>query len=185
MDLLFVSLWLFLPAGLANVTPIFAARIPGLQRFDLPVDLGRSVDNIRLLGPNKTWRGLIAGVAVASFVFWLQQLAVANSAALAAAVNSTSEPTLLPYWLLGPLLAIGALVGDLVKSFIKRRSGIAPGRPWFPYDQVDSILGAIALSLLVIRLPLATYAISLLLWTAIQMASQYIGYWLRIKERPI
>lgn len=185
MSLLFASLWLFIPAGIANVTPIFAARVPGLQKFDLPVDLGRSAGGTRLLGSNKTWRGLIVGVAAASLVFWLQHLAVASWAPLANIVDNHGMPTLLPYWLLGPLLGLGALLGDIVESFFKRRSRIPPGHPWFPYDQVDFILGAATLSVLVIMLPVAIYAVGLLLWTAIQTVAQYIGFWLGIKERPI
>ena len=35
--------------------------------------------------------------------------------------------------------------GDAVKSSFKRRVGIAPGQPWFPADQLDFIVGAMAL----------------------------------------
>jgi CDP-2,3-bis-(O-geranylgeranyl)-sn-glycerol synthase len=37
---------------------------------------------------------------------------------------------------------IGAMSGDAVKSFFKRRVGIAAGRPWVPADQLDFIVGA-------------------------------------------
>ena len=47
--------------------------------------------------------------------------------------------------LLGALMGGGALIGDLVKSFIKRRLNQPPGKPWFPWDQLDWIAGVIAL----------------------------------------
>ena len=36
-DILFV-LWFFLPAGLANMAPIFAARLPYLRKLSFPLD---------------------------------------------------------------------------------------------------------------------------------------------------
>jgi hypothetical protein len=34
-------------------------------------------------------------------------------------------------------------VCDSVKSFVKRRVGIAPGAPWIPFDQLDFVIGAL------------------------------------------
>ncbi|HEX5285728.1 MAG TPA: CDP-archaeol synthase, partial [Polaromonas sp.] len=40
--------------------------------------------------------------------------------------------------------------GDSLKSFFKRRLGIAPGQRWIPFDQLDFILGGlVALSFFV------------------------------------
>lgn len=180
-----LALWFFLPAGVANVTPIFAAFIPGLRRLRAPLDFGLKFNGEPLLGPNKTWRGLIIGVALGSLTFWLQQQAVQHYAFFADIVRDVWTPTLLPLWTLGPLLGLGALGGDAIESFLKRRSRIAPGQPWVPYDQFDSTLGAIALSALVIVPPLAVYAAGLVLWAGIQTAAQYLGFWAGIKERPI
>lgn len=180
-----LAVWFFIPAGVANVTPIFAALIPGLKRLNAPLDFGLRIGDAPLLGSNKTWRGVITGVAAGSLTFWLQQQAVQHNSFLAAVVKDAWTPTLLPLWLLGPMLSLGALAGDAVESFLKRRNHIAPGQPWFPYDQIDFTLGAIALSALVIMPPLTVYAVGLVLWAAIQTAAQYAGYWLGIKERPI
>jgi CDP-2,3-bis-(O-geranylgeranyl)-sn-glycerol synthase len=46
---------------------------------------------------------------------------------------------------LGLRFGLGAMGGDCVKSFFKRRVGIAPGRPWMPFDQLDFVLGALIL----------------------------------------
>ena len=47
----------------------------------------------------------------------------------------------LPTLIVGPLFAIGALGGDALKSFFKRQVGIRPGGTWFPFDQIDYIIG--------------------------------------------
>ncbi|MBI3028400.1 MAG: CDP-archaeol synthase [Candidatus Rokubacteria bacterium] len=40
----------------------------------------------------------------------------------------------------------GALAGDLGKSFFKRRLDIASGKPLFPFDQLDFVVGALAVA---------------------------------------
>jgi CDP-2,3-bis-(O-geranylgeranyl)-sn-glycerol synthase len=37
------------------------------------------------------------------------------------------------------------MAGDSLKSFVKRRMGIPPGRPWVPMDQLDFIIGSLVL----------------------------------------
>lgn len=39
-------------------------------------------------------------------------------------------------------MALGTGVGDAVKSFFKRRVGIAPGASWPVFDQLDFFAGA-------------------------------------------
>jgi CDP-2,3-bis-(O-geranylgeranyl)-sn-glycerol synthase len=46
---------------------------------------------------------------------------------------------------LGLALGIGALGGDALKSLVKRARGIAPGKSWVPFDQLDFAVGALAL----------------------------------------
>ena len=180
-----LAIWFFLPAGVANAAPILAARLPLLRRLNSPMDFGLSWKGARLLGSHKTWRGFIIGVLLATVTFWFEQRLVVQNAFFAYIANDTWTLTLLPVWALGPLLGLGALLGVAVKSFFKRRSGVAPGESWFPYDQIDFILGAMALSALSVAAPLAVYVAALVVWTLIQLGAQYTGHWLGIKERPL
>lgn len=180
-----LALWFFLPAGAANAAPILVARLPVVHRAGAPLDFDLHVGGERLLGSHKTWRGLVAGVLAATVVFWLQQRAVEHSAFLTSIVNDTWTFTLLPVWLLGPFLGLGALGGDAVESFLKRRNGIKAGESWFPYDQVDYIAGAAALSTLIIMPPLAVYIAALLLWAGIHLVAGFVGYRVGLKERPL
>lgn len=180
-----LAIWLFLPAGVANAAPIFAAKLPFIAKFDAPLDLGLHVRGERALGSHKTWRGLVVGILAGILVFWLQQMAVQRSTFLTSLVNVQWTFTLLPTWLLGGLLGFGALGGDAVESFLKRRKHIPAGESWFPYDQIDYIIGAAAVSALAIIPPLAVYAAALFIWASIHLISTNIGYWLGVKERPI
>lgn len=180
-----LAIWFFLPAGAANAAPILAAKMPLIDKLNAPLDFGLHIGGERVLGSHKTWRGLVAGVLVATLVFWLQQRAVDHNAFLGSMVNAQWSFTVLPIWLLGPFLGLGAIGGDAAESFLKRRNHISAGESWFPYDQIDYVIGAAVCSALVIVPPLAVYAAALFIWAAIHLVSTNIGFWLGLKERPI
>lgn len=177
------ALWFVLPAAVANVTPIFAAHLPILKNWNAPVDGGRQYKGKDLFGEHKTWRGIITGVLAAALVFALQQHAY-ETYEWARTVSSGVEYAALPL-VLGPLFGLGALGGDAAKSFLKRRRNIEAGKTWFPFDQLDYILGAILISLPFVVLPLRYYAWMLLIWFLIHLVASYIGWLLHLKDDPI
>jgi CDP-2,3-bis-(O-geranylgeranyl)-sn-glycerol synthase len=182
-DILF-ALWFFLPAGMANVTPILVAPIPGLRKLDAPIDCGLTYRGKRILGSHKTWRGLASGVIMSTVTLWLQQLAVEHYAwaqHLAHDVNYAALPTIL----LGVLFGLGALGGDAVESFFKRQRGVAPGHGWFPWDQLDYIIGAALISLPFVALSIKQYVLLIVLWLLVHMVASYVGWLLHLKERPL
>lgn len=154
-DILFV-LWFFLPAGVANVTPIFVAKWNFIQKFNKPL-------NKRLFGQHKTIYGTLIGICAGVFT--------------AALIN---QPVIL-----GLLLSIGALGGDIVKSFFKRQFGIASGKTWFPFDQLDYILGGIAASMLYVSLPIVQYMYIIVVWFFIHIISTVTGYLFKLKTSPL
>jgi len=181
---IFLALWFFLPAGIANMIPIFVARIPALKRFDTPMDFGKVFRGQRIFGPHKTWRGLLSGIVFGTLTLGLQQLAVAHSGWLQE-WTTPIEYTELPTLILGPLFAIGALGGDAIESFFKRQRHIAPGKGWFPFDQTDYIIGGAIATMPFVTLSIAQYAILIVLWLAVHVASTIIGYFMGVKESPI
>ena len=80
---------------------------------------------------------------------------------------------------------IGALGGDAIESFFKRRVGIAPGHGWFPFDQTDYIIGAAIASIPFVSLSLLQYIALVFFWLAASLAASAIGYLLGLKERPL
>jgi hypothetical protein len=62
-DSVFV-LWFFLPAGLGNVAPIIAAKLPCLAAWSFPLDGYATFRGKRLFGEHKTVRGLLSGLLV-------------------------------------------------------------------------------------------------------------------------
>lgn len=182
-DLLF-TLWFFLPAALSNMIPIPLAKVPWLKKYEAPMDFGKTYRGKRIFGSHKTWRGFIAGIITATLVLWLQQWLVANydwAATLTSQVDYAHLPTLL----LGPLFAIGALGGDAIESFFKRQRNTPPGHGWFPWDQLDYIIGASILTAPLVALTFWQYAWLIVLWFVIHLISSYIGWLTGFKERPI
>lgn len=182
-DILF-AIWFLLPAAIANAAPIFAAAIPPLKKFKAPIDGGISLHGHRLLGSHKTWRGIIAGVIASTIILWLQQLVVSHlgwAHHLTGGIDYASLPTLI----LGPLFAIGALFGDAIESFIKRRLGIRSGGSWVPFDQLDYIIGSVIISLPFVILSLWQYVLIFVVWFLMHIIASYIGYKIGLKADPI
>ena len=181
---IFLALWFFLPAGIANVMPIFVATIPRLKRYDAPMDFGHTYRGKRIFGAHKTWRGLIAGVVFGTITLGLQQLAVAHAGWLHSWTDKVDYASL-PTLIVGPLFAIGALGGDAIESFFKRQRGVAPGQGWFPFDQTDYIIGGAVATMPFVHLSILQYALMLILWLIVHVISTIIGYFMGVKESPI
>ena len=116
MDLFFVFL-LAIPAFVANMAPVFAAKYSFLPDLDKPIDGGRTWRGNRLSGDHKTWRGFVVGVTLA-FVVGLILTPITPFDFFASG-------------LFGFLGGFGALFGDAVESLFKRQiqwiSSCTPG----------------------------------------------------------
>jgi len=115
-------IYLYTPLLIANASPVLFSVIPVIKKWNLPI-------NKKLFGKNKTWRGLIGGTLVGSFV----------------GLILVPEKGVLWSVQWGALLGFGALLGDLLFSRLKRVNGIKPGDPSV-WDRIDYTLVAILLS---------------------------------------
>lgn len=162
--------WFYLPAAAANIAPVLFTFI----KWNRPIWE-------RGLGPNKTWRGLIAGVIVATTTIALQKH-LSGQAIL-------REISILPYreypalWL-GLLFGAGALIGDATKSYFKRLRAIPSGDKWWPCDQIDFILGSTVFVSLVFWPGWGMLATALALAMFLHPAINRLGYHLGLKKVP-
>lgn len=181
-EILFI-LWFFLPAGLANVAPIFAARIPFLNTLSYPLDCYKTLGRKRIFGDHKTVRGIISGIIIGILVVFLQKYFYIHIPLIHHFVflNYASFNPII----IGTLFSLGALSGDAIKSFFKRQVGIDSGKTWFPFDQLDYIIGGILFTFPVIPLPISDYGILIILWFLLHLTSSFIGYHLSLKKDPL
>lgn len=175
------ALWFFVPAGFANATPIVVAKWPWLRDWNTPIDCGLTLHGKRLLGDNKTWRGLVTATIVGTLLFALQQWLAPHLGGFSIYLE-TSGYTRLPL-VLGALLGAGALIGDAAESFFKRRRGIGAGTSWFPFDQLDYIIGACVITAPVVVLPWRLYIWIFVEWLILHLLFTYIGYKLHLRQK--
>lgn len=166
--------YLMLPAYFANMAPVIVKKI-NLLAF--PIDFNKKLNSKPILGKNKTFRGLIFGVIFAIIVAYLQ-FALYK-------IEFFRNISFFDYqnWLLfGFLIGLGALTGDLVKSFFKRRLGIKPGAKFVPFDQIDFVVGALVFIMPIFNVTLNIFVISLLVSFAGHIIVNHTAFYLKIRN---
>lgn len=182
MSELIFALWFFLPAGVANAAPVFANKIPILKNWKTPVDFGKSYRGKRILGDNKSWRGIISGTLTGGITALLVYLIYPNAAEV---LWYNPIVPALDMFVVGCALGFGALFGDVVESFFKRQYGVPAGHSWFPFDQIDYILGGLLLVTPFVSLQSIQYIVIIATWFGLHIFFAYAGYLLRLKDKPI
>ena len=169
------ALWIMMPAYVPN--PV-AAFLGGGR----PIDGGRMYrDGRRIFGDGKTWRGFMTGVASGIVIGVL--LIMGQQAFGITWLPVLTFPVVF-------LLAFGALAGDLVKSFFKRRLDKERGAEWLIADQYDLVIGALLLLLIFQYQWVMTYLTPLVIFWIIVItpvlhrAVNIIGYITGIKDVP-
>lgn len=193
-------MWIIFPAYLANAV---AVPVSKGHHFH-PIDGGRSFRGQRVFGDGKTVEGflLASGIGIAgglaqcliSPIFLAPSLAWHDlyGSILVPRVDLelyiASSPQALARALLFPP---GAMLGDLMGSFTKRRLGITRGAKAPVLDQLDFVAGTITLSLVAtgiggsfFQLGIAYIVAILLLTPFIHRIVNKLAYRIRIKAVP-
>lgn len=186
------ALWLMLPAYLSNMLPVFVGG-------GAPIDGGRVwKDGRRMLGDGKSWRALLLAPPLAALLTGILDWLADHTA-----WGDIGFPGWggWPVWFgLAYGLALGALVGDAVESFAKRRTGRDRGEKWIPFDQLDFVVGGLVfgfLAAVILQLAGATdgnaflalftwprLLVILLLTPALHLLVNFIGYKIGTKDVP-
>jgi len=177
LEILLPALWLMLPAYLPNSAAVVTGGGP-------PIDGGRTFRGDRLLGAGKTWRGT-AGGALSGVLL----AAVLNR--LVPVVEGVLAVDLFPFPVMAMVaLPVGALLGDMAASFIKRRSGRERGAPFPGLDQLDFMVGSLGLTAVLARdwlggvLTVEILAVILIVTPALHVIVNVIGYQAGLKDEP-
>lgn len=161
-----------LPAYIANPTAVVFGG-------GTPVDFGKKWrDGRRILGDGKTFRGLIGGTTCGIIVGLIQ-------------MNVPSQWSLGSFTLTTIItLSFGALLGDMVKSFFKRRAGFERGAELPVIDQLDFVAGAWVLTYIfdpqwfsenfTFRIIITV----LILTPILHRLTNIIGFYIKLKKEP-
>ncbi|MBS7614372.1 CDP-2,3-bis-(O-geranylgeranyl)-sn-glycerol synthase [Candidatus Bathyarchaeota archaeon] len=163
---IFYALYYIFPAYCANGAPV-------LFGGGKPIDMYRKFrDGKPIFGPHKTVRGFTSGLVIGTFVGWIQE-----TYGLSVGLPQGSI-------ILGFALSLGALLGDLFGSFIKRRMNLEPGAHLPLSDQLDFVLAALLFSLPV-QPPSLMHAVIIVVLTApIHYMVNIMAYLLKLKKTP-
>lgn len=173
------TVYFALPAYIANMAPVLVAKPKLFNWLNYPIDMGKTWGNKPILGKGKTWRGLIIGTLAAMAVAGLQSLLYHYESFRQISVINFNETSFI---LFGFLAGMGALLGDILKSFIKRRINISSGRPWPIADQLDFIFGFILATWWLVRPSWEIIAALVVLTIILHPLTNIIGYALKIKK---
>lgn len=157
------AIWFILPAYVANATPVVLGG-------GAPIDGGRLfTDGRPIFGAGKTIRGFLVGLIAGSLLATIQGFMV-------------GEPCTYP--MLGLLLALGALIGDLAGSFIKRRMGIRSGGAAPGLDQLSFLIFALILASPIVIPKWEIILVLILITPPIHLGTNFAGYKLGLKREP-
>ena len=153
---------LLLLIGIANGTPVIVKKLLG-SFWAYPVDANKSFfDGRPVFGPSKTIRGLVSSVLATS---------------LGAAILSF-------YWLHGFYIAVSAMAGDLLSSFVKRRMGKASSSMVLGIDQVPESLFPMIVAKYLFDLPWLSVALVVVVFFITELLLSRLLYKLKIRDVP-
>lgn len=147
---------------IANGAPILI-RVLLNDRFSLAVDFNKNLpDNHRFLGPSKTWRGVIAALAVTPIAAWL--------------LGHSPET--------GLMVAAYAVTGDLTSSFIKRRLAMKASSMAPLLDQVPESLLPAFMMMEIFSQTISSILLLVLIFIIFELTISHTLYKWGIRKRP-
>jgi CDP-2,3-bis-(O-geranylgeranyl)-sn-glycerol synthase len=158
---LLAAIYIAIPTYVANSTPV-------LLGGGAPIDLGRSfIDGRRIFGSHKTVKGFASGLLLGSAAAVAEAVIFGNYALVS----------------IGIVASAGALLGDLLGAFLKRRLDLAPGNPLLVVDQLDFILGALLLTSPLLKITIGAVLILVIATVPIHLLSNAVAHLLGFKSR--
>lgn len=169
------AFYFMLPAYFANMAPVIVKNL--FKSVAVPIDLNKKFNDESILGKNKTWRGLIFGILFAIIISFFQFLLFKNNFLLGMSLMDYSN------WLLfGFLMGSGAVIGDLIESFFKRRLNYKPGQPFVPLDQIDFILGALIFVYPIVKLSTSLIITIITLTFILHILVNHLAFYLKMRS---
>ncbi len=147
----------------ANGAPVIARSCCRNTMLARPIDAHKLfIDGKPLLGPSKTWRGLLASLLI-----------------------TAPCAVLVGFDLLdGLIIASLAMLGDLTSSFIKRRLNISASDMALGIDQVPESLLPLLYAHFQYQLPVAYIFLGLLIFFALELLLSKLLFKAGIRKRP-
>ena len=165
--------YFFLPAYFANMAPPLVMKIPAFRFLAKPLDGGRKFRGQPIFGDHKSWRGvifaLLAGVIVFSLQEWLYQFPLFKSISLLDYGQKN-------ICLIGFLMPLAAVFGDIGSAFVKRQLKLPPGAKFIPWDQTNYVIGNFIILGPILKLSLVVWLTLFVLTFFLHIVVNRLGY---------
>ena len=170
-------LYFFLPAYFANMTPPLTRRANLFNFLDKEIDFGKKFLGQPVFGKHKSWRGvvfgIIVGILVAGLQCWLYQFSFIKKISL----FDYQKINILVF---GFLISAGAIFGDLLFAFIKRRLKMAPGARFIPFDQTNYVIGSAIFLTVIFKIGIMVWITLFILTFLLHIIFNRLGYCLKL-----
>ncbi|MFH0830014.1 MAG: CDP-2,3-bis-(O-geranylgeranyl)-sn-glycerol synthase [Candidatus Aenigmatarchaeota archaeon] len=167
--------WILFPAYAANV-------FPPLAKGRLPLDFWKKMpDGRRIFGDHKTVEGFGMGVIAGTLIGLLEaylepQLNVFASRWGVALPHMTALGAF--------MIGLGAMLGDVTGSFIKRRMNLQPGAKAPLLDQLNFIVGAVFFSMWFVPITLWMFLVMIIFTPLMHRTVNIMAYKMNAKKVP-
>ncbi len=181
LTLIVYSIYFMIPAYLANGSALVFGG-------GTPLDFGHNArDGRRICGDGVTWRGTIGGGLFGMFIgFLLAILAEYGFATYYFNIISSNISIVSGFipqgLLLGFLLGFGALIGDSIGSFIKRRLNFERGKPVPLLDQLDFVVVSLIFASFIVQLNWEMVLIILIVSVFLHLGANVFAYLINLKD---
>jgi len=155
------ALTILLLLGVANGAPIIARKLFG-NRFSMPLDAGVLFMGKPLFGPSKTLRGIFSALVLTVSVAYVIGVPVYA----------------------GVVIALLAMLGDLISSFIKRRLNRPSSSMFLGLDQIPESLLPLLYYKYVYSLDWNLVYLVLAAFMVLELLISKILYVLKIRKQP-
>ena len=153
---------------IANMAPVFAAKYNVIPWLNRPLDFGTTLQGVRVLGTHKTIRGMLVAVCAGAVTGGIEAVVMHQKISFG--------------FFIGAVFGFGAIAGDAVKSFYKRRLRIASGSSWIPFDQIDFVIGATIAGIFFIPISFPVFIFAIFFIGCASYVVSFIGIALHIKK---
>ena len=170
-NLILQCFYFMLPVYFANMAPVIVKKI---NVFYFPIDFNKKINNKAIFGKNKTFRGLFFGILFAIIVTYFQYIFYEN--------NILSFVDYSNWLLIGFLLGFGAIFGDLIESFVKRRLNYEPGKPFVPFDQLDFVIRALIFVYPIVNLYVNKIIIIIIMSFVLHVLVNHAAFYAKIRK---
>ena len=170
LEIIINIFWLIIPAYCANFFPV-------LLKGKHPIDFGKKfIDGFRLFGDGKTIEGFFGGIF---FGIFIGLLLIYLQPFIQQFYTLQFQHNLLTVF----LLTTGAISGDIIGSFVKRRFGIERGEPAPLLDQLDFLVFSLVLVSIVRNLNLYFVVFLVIITPIIHYSANLCAFLLKLKDR--